>query len=162
MVLLSDTHVGDKARVLPPLLLERISAEKPDLILHAGDVTDPAVLEELEKMAPTLAVRGNVDKLTLPEEKVVEVEGIRVLLLHGHQFFTLNAHFLALKALEAGADVLVFGHTHRFYSDIVSLHGRRVWLVNPGSPTFPRYDDPSFAVLGVSGEGIDVKRIVLY
>lgn len=162
VVLVSDTHVGDKASALPPILLEKIAAEKPDYILHAGDVTDGSVLEELEDIAPTLAVRGNADGLSLPEEEVLEVGGFRIGLLHGHQFFSLNSYFLALKAIDMGVDVLVFGHTHRFYHDVASVHGRKVHLINPGSPVFPRYDHPSFAVLKLEGEEPAVKRVTLW
>lgn len=161
VALLSDTHVGDRAKSLPSILLEKIREEKPDLVLHAGDITSPAVLEALESIAPVVAVKGNVDHLPFPEEEIVEVEGLRVALVHGHQFFVLNSHFLTLKALDMDADVLVFGHTHRFYHEIVSVHGRKIHIINPGSPIFPRYDESSFVVLRM-GKEISVKRVKIW
>jgi len=155
----SDTHYGDKTGNLPSLLFQYLKKRTPDLILHAGDVTSHELLEELEKFAPVVAVRGNADHLSLPEEKVVDVGDIRIALLHGHQFFSLNSQFLTLKALDVGADVLIFGHTHRFYHDTHSIHGRRVVLLNPGSPAFPRMDSAGFAFLEVAGESIRVERV---
>jgi len=161
VAVLSDTHVGDKARALPPVLIEKMRNAEPELILHAGDVTDPSVLETLEEIAPVVAVRGNVDYLHLPEEETVEIDRIRIGLIHGHQLLSLNAQFLTLKALDMGVDLLVFGHTHRFYFDTFSLYGRKVYLLNPGSPTFPRWDNAGFVLLR-TGEEILVKRIKLW
>jgi len=161
ILLLSDTHVGDKAKSLPSVLLNKIHKENPDFILHAGDITSPSVLEILETIAPVVAVRGNMDPPLVPEEEVVEVDDLRVGLIHGHQFFVLNSHFLTLKALDMDVDVLVFGHTHRFYHEVTSFHGREIHIINPGSPLFPRYDEPSFAVLR-TGEEISVKRVKIW
>ncbi|WP_342764691.1 metallophosphoesterase [Thermococcus sp. Bubb.Bath] len=162
VAVVSDTHVGDKAKSLPIPFLNKLRASSPDLILHAGDITSHTVLEELEEITPVVAVRGNVDHLHLPEEKVVEVGDVSIGMVHGHQFFSLNSHFLALKAMDMGVDVLVFGHTHRFYFEPLSLHGRRVYLLNPGSPMFPRYDSPGFALLRTDGKEVDVRRIELW
>jgi len=161
IAVLSDTHVGDKAKALPPVLIEKIRSVKPDLILHAGDVTAPVVFEVLEEIAPVVAVRGNVDNLSLPEEEIVEADGVKIGMIHGHQVLSLNAQFLTLKALDMEVDLLVFGHTHRFYFDSFSLYGRRVYLLNPGSPTFPRWDDAGFVLLR-TGEELSVKRIKLW
>jgi len=154
-----DTHHGDKTKNLPSLLFQHLEEKKPDLILHTGDVTSHELLERLEDFAPVVAVRGNADHLNLPEERLIDVEDVSIGLLHGHQFFSLNAQFLTLKALDMGADVLIFGHTHRFYHDTYSVHGKRVVLLNPGSPTFPRMDTAGFAFLRVSGESVRVERI---
>ncbi|NJE49956.1 metallophosphoesterase [Thermococcus sp. 9N3] len=161
IAVLSDTHVGDKAKALPIPLLEKLEEINPELILHAGDVTSSEVLETLEEIAPVIAVRGNVDHLSLPEEETVEVEGMRIGVIHGHQLLSLNAQFLSLKALDMEVDLLVFGHTHRFYFDSFSVYGRRVYLLNPGSPTFPRWDEAGFAVLK-PGEEPTVRRVKLW
>ncbi|WP_457742348.1 metallophosphoesterase [Thermococcus sp.] len=161
IAVLSDTHVGDKAKALPIPLLEKLKKTKPELILHAGDITSPEVLETLEKIAPVVVVKGNVDYLSLPEEETVEVNGLRIGIIHGHQLLSLNAQFLTLKALDMNVDLLIFGHTHRFYFDSFGLYGRRVYLLNPGSPTFPRWDEPGFALLKPGREPA-VKRVKLW
>ncbi|ASJ01247.1 metallophosphoesterase family protein [Thermococcus gorgonarius] len=162
LAVVSDTHYGDKTKNLPIFLFDHLKEISPDMILHAGDITAPELLEKLEEIAPTLAVRGNVDRANLPEERVERFGDVSVGMVHGHQFVSLNAHFLTLKALEMDADVLVFGHTHKFYYDTYSLYGRRVHLLNPGSPVFPRFDSPGFAILEISGENISVRRIKLW
>ncbi len=154
-----DTHHGDKTRNLPSLLFHHLVERNPDLILHTGDVTSHELLERLEDFAPVIAVRGNADHLNLPEERTIDAEDIVIGLIHGHQFFSLNAQFLTLKALDMGVDVLIFGHTHRFYHDTYSVHGERVVLLNPGSPTFPRMDSAGFVLLKVNGESVGVERI---
>lgn len=163
IAVISDTHHGDRTNNLPFPLLKELERLGPDLILHAGDVTSAELLETLENFAPTIAVRGNADHLHLPEEEVVEVEDVRMGLLHGHQFISLNAQFLTLKALDMDVDVLIFGHTHRFYHDTHSLHGQKVVLLNPGSPTFPRMDSAGFVVLHVDRENVvKVERITFW
>lgn len=88
VAVVSDTHYGDKTRNLPTLLFEHLMKIQPELILHAGDITSPELLEKLEEIAPTLAVRGNVDRLNLPEEEVVEAEDVKIGMIHGHQLLS--------------------------------------------------------------------------
>ena len=61
ILLIADTHVGDRIKALEPKLFEAMVAEQPDLILHAGDIAVPSVVTELEKIAPVVAVQGNRD-----------------------------------------------------------------------------------------------------
>ncbi len=159
IAVISDTHHGDKTLNFPSTLFKYIQNREPELILHAGDVTSPELLERLEELAPVLAVRGNADHLNLPEESSLEVEDLRIGIVHGHQFLALNSQFLTYKAMDMGVDVLIFGHTHRFYSDVTSFHGSRILLLNPGSPTFPRMDAAGFALLTVSGTEARVERV---
>ncbi|NJE26741.1 metallophosphoesterase [Thermococcus sp. MV5] len=144
--ILSDTHYPDKTSYLPDLLFNVFKDEKVELILHAGDLTAPELLERFEEIAPIIAVRGNLDKPFLPEEKVLEIEGLRIGLLHGHRFLSLDEQTLKYKALEMGVDILIFGHTHRFFYKRYEYMGKEVILLNPGSPTIPRMSDPTFLV----------------
>lgn len=61
IAIIADTHVGDRIQQLEPTLMSALQNEKPDQILHAGDVSTPEVIEQLESLAPTLAVQGNRD-----------------------------------------------------------------------------------------------------
>ena len=58
IVILADTHVGDRTTVIEPALLRAIEAEQPDRVFHAGDVCTPEVIQELSQIAPTDAVQG--------------------------------------------------------------------------------------------------------
>jgi uncharacterized protein len=118
-------------RRLPRECLERL--ERADVILHAGDFVALAVLEGLRDVAPVEAVVGNMDEAALrellPERRVVEVEDVRIGLVHvpgpaAGRPERLVAAFPACAAV-------VYGHTH---VPAVSRH-REVWVLNPGSPT---------------------------
>jgi hypothetical protein len=128
VAVISDTHLPRGARRLPELCLERLSAA--DLILHAGDLTSVVALEELEALGPPVkAVLGNVDepalRARLPEERIVDVAGVRIGMRH------IPDPGEGLLARFPGCGAVVFGHTH------VPLVEERegVWLLNPGSPT---------------------------
>ncbi|AMM54433.1 metallophosphoesterase [Pyrococcus kukulkanii] len=152
---ISDTHFP-KA-YFPDKVKDFFKKKGVKYIVHAGDVQDKALIEILEEVAPVIAVKGNADSFKLPEEEVLRVFDWNILIIHGHQFLSLSSQNLVYKALEEGADILVFGHTHRPYYNEASYMGKRVILINPGSPTLPRLSEPSFAVLNLSKEDVDVK-----
>src|SRR5437868_6194911 len=84
LAIVSDTHCSS-ARRIPAGCLERLAAA--DLILHAGDFTEPVVLDELRALGPEVAaVHGNVDnaelRRTLPAARVVDAAGTRIALVH--------------------------------------------------------------------------------
>jgi uncharacterized protein len=104
-----------------------------DLVLHVGDFTAAAVLEELRALAPVAAVHGNMDEpalaAALPERLVVEAEGLRVGLVHDAG--PRRGRHERLRAAFPGCDLVVYGHSHE---SEVALAGE-TWIVNPGSPT---------------------------
>ena len=120
------------ARRLPEACLERLRAA--DLILHAGDLSTVAVLEELRGLGPPVhAVHGNADEPALrellPDELVVEAAGTRIGMTHVPGPAAGRAERLVGRF--PGCDAVVFGHTHLPEAE---RHGS-VWLLNPGSPT---------------------------
>jgi uncharacterized protein len=149
--ILADSHIPDRARVLPPRLLEIFRSEKVDAILHAGDICAPSVLQELEAIAPVHAVRGNRDIYTLrhlPAQIILPFAGYKVGMVHGHgrlhNYLSDKAHNLVFgiqedhykkRVIEAlpGVDVMVFGHLHRRIYEWVE----GVLLLNPGSACCP-------------------------
>ncbi|WP_461864768.1 YfcE family phosphodiesterase [Thermococcus sp.] len=158
----SDTHHGDKTRHIPSILFEKFEDEGVNLIIHAGDITSRELFERLKEIAPVVAVRGNADHLQLPEERIIDAEDLRIGVIHGDQFLGLNSQVLGYKALEMGVDVLIFGHTHRYFHDERIFHGRKIILLNPGSPTFPRMGSAGFALMRINGAEVRVKRIKLW
>lgn len=85
--LISDTHIPDRARQIPPNVLT--SFKDVDLIIHAGDLTTQSVIDELEKIAPVMAIQGNMDRvagLDLPKTRVIDVEGVRIGVAHGEVY----------------------------------------------------------------------------
>lgn len=133
LVLLSDTHVPKRARDLPPALWSAIDAA--DLVVHAGDWVDVALLDELEHRSRRLvAVFGNNDgpqlRARLPEVARAVVEGVRIAVVH--ETGVAARREVRMDAAFPDVDVLVFGHSHIPWHT-VSPAGLR--LINPGSPT---------------------------
>jgi putative phosphoesterase len=132
IAVISDTHMPRGARALPSACIERL--RRADLILHAGDLTGAAFLEELASLGPPVqAVAGNMDepavRRRLPEQRVVEAGGIRIGMVHVPGASTGRAGRLA--AWFPGCGAVIYGHTH--VAEVVR-HGE-TWLLNPGSPT---------------------------
>lgn len=136
-------------RRLPEACVERL--RRADLVLHAGDVVGAAFLEELRALGPpVVAVRGNMDdaslSASLPEERVVDVAGARIGLVHVPG--PAAGREARLAARFPGCDAVVYGHTH------VPQVDRRsgVWILNPGSPT-ERRRAPARSLLELRIEG---------
>ncbi|MBP6875313.1 MAG: metallophosphoesterase family protein [Candidatus Eisenbacteria bacterium] len=117
--LISDTH-----GLVRPEAIEALRGS--DLILHAGDVGTPEVLEKLRALAPVVAVRGNADRgawaQELPVTTTVEAGRVLIHLLH-------DRHALDISAAKAGIAAVVSGHSH--YPTIRRKDG--VLWINPGS-----------------------------
>lgn len=130
-------------------------------ILHAGDVQEPAIITELEVIAPVTAVFGNVDgwelRQRLPEVATLELEGVALTVVHGHQWGSPRVKDLLEAYPDAG--VIVYGHTHK---PLVERHGGTL-VVNPGSAGPQRFGRPvTVAVLSLEqGEAPDVRLVPL-
>jgi putative phosphoesterase len=126
--LISDTH-----GLLRPQALRAL--EGSDLIVHAGDVGDPKILEALKTLAPVFAVRGNVDTeewaLALPESEVIETDAATIYVLH-------DARALDLDPAAAGFQIVVSGHSHK--PSRTERGG--VLFLNPGSAGPRRFNLP--------------------
>lgn len=141
--LISDTHIPDHVKELPLQLREVFRGV--DLILHAGDIYIPLVLDELELIAPVLAVEGDDDPYETKNDKrvkwnqVITVEGVSVRLMHDKLWASVPHLQGFTKTVnpqhKSTPDVIVFGHTHA-----AALEKKdHLLLVSPGSATFPHY-----------------------
>lgn len=132
LLLVADTHVPRRARMLPAAV--RRAASEVDLIVHAGDWVEAAVLDELSALGPVLGVWGNNDgddlRTRLPEVARAEIEGVRMVVVH--ETGAAAGREKRMDAAFPDTDLLVFGHSHIPW-DTVSPGGLR--LLNPGSPT---------------------------
>jgi uncharacterized protein len=126
--LISDTH-----GLLRPEAVEALRGS--ELIIHAGDVGEPEILDALRAVAPVVAVRGNVDTAdwaqALPETAVAQTDGALIYILHD-----LNG--LDLNPLAAGFQVVVSGHSHK----PGSYQRESVLYINPGSAGPRRFQLP--------------------
>ena len=144
VVVIADTHIPRRARSLPEELIPYL--ERADLILHAGDLIEPSLLQELAIYAPVRAVKGNVDPSdsNLPETLEFDFGGARMAMIHDSG--RKEGRRRRLKKRFPDARVVVFGHSHvPFLEDEDGL-----LLLNPGSPTDKRWQPcHTFALLRV-------------
>lgn len=148
IAIISDTHGR-----LRPEAAERL--EGADCILHAGDLDSAGVLEDLDRIAPVYAVRGNNDwgiwAQELPRVLRTQLGGVGFCMAHRREDVPWDL---------TGVDVVVCGHTHRYEEERVL---GRLWL-NPGSCSFPRPwgARPTLAILDAAEDGtFSVRRVAL-
>lgn len=139
--MISDTH----SRRLQDVVVDELA--RADVILHAGDVTDQSVLDDLQQFAPVYAVRGNNDvTLDLPDTRQFDVAGVRVAMIHDSGARTGRER--RMKKLFPDAHVVIFGHSHIPWNT-EGVDGQL--LFNPGSPTQRRRQPvATYGVLDVS------------
>jgi uncharacterized protein len=137
---ISDTH-----GLLRPEVFEVFG--DVDHILHGGDVGPVAILDELGTIAPVTAVYGNTDdwdvRSRLPQVARLELDGFTIVVTHGDQFGTPTPD--KLQAAFPGAEIIVFGHTHR---PVLTLVDVVVTVMNPGGAGARRFKlPPSVGIL---------------
>jgi putative phosphoesterase len=152
--LISDTHIPVRARSIPKRVFEVF--EKADFIVHAGDLVDMSVIDELEQLAPVLAVYGNMDgpevRGKLPKINSVKIFEWKIGVMHDPgALFGMSKMREIVK--QNGFNVLVYGHTH---NSSIKWEGD-ILFINPGSPTNPIPPfiiKPSVGLLRVAKEKI--------
>lgn len=165
---LADTHIPDRVGGLHPEIIPTFQQCKVDLVIHAGDISIPAVLEKLKTVAPVEAVQGNRDwwrMKALPASKIITIKEVKLLITHGHgHFFSYLwdkvPHWLLgyrferfvrkFSRMQQDFDIVIFGHSHRPENRWVN--GRLYF--NPGSAYDPlrNQSGPSIGMIEI-GEG---------
>lgn len=153
VAVVADTHHSFKWL---PFAAERLG--KVDLLFHLGDFCVDA--EQVSKAlgdVPYVTVRGNNDAFgTAPLLRVERVEDVWIMLVHGHEFYTVGQ--MVQKAEENHCSAVLFGHTHL---PLLQASGELL-VINPGSLSLPRRGkSPSCALLEVEGKDINVTMITL-
>ena len=144
--IISDTH-----GLLRPEVLQNLRT--CSVILHAGDVDSPDILDELRVLGAIYVVRGNNDfghwARNLSRTLVFCIEGVRFFMVHDRR---------DAGRLSTDADVVVFGHTHQYYQETVD---GKLWL-NPGSCGYSRWGTPvTMAIMEIDKGDYTVKQIIL-
>lgn len=158
-LILADTHIPRFRPQLPAELTAHLA--RCDIVLHAGDVTDPDVLDRLAAHAPVLAVAGNMDGPEVAawgacERLEVEVGGVAVAMIHDAG--PSRGRPARLRRWFPAAELVVYGHSH--IPEIVRDDGRT--LVNPGSPTWKRRQPhPTLAVATLAPGRVAVRIVEL-
>ena len=145
---ISDTH-GHISSAIPKAFKDA------GLIIHAGDIGDETVLDRLSKIAPVVAVRGNMDfghwARRLPETEIIEMDQMALFVVH-------IADRLDPDSVGAGFKAVISGHTHR--PDVYEKKG--VTFINPGSASYPKFGSPgSAALIHINDDDLSVKLIHL-
>lgn len=137
--LISDSHIPDAAKFLPQQVFKAFDGV--DLILHAGDIYQLSVLNELGKTAMVYAARGNGDyhlphDPRIKESHVLALKGMKLGLTHSVEFPEppwCSLERAMQRDFGGPMDILVGGHTHQAMIE----RYRGILIINPGSPTLP-------------------------
>jgi len=149
IVVLADTH----SRMLPGQVAHDLS--QCDLIIHAGDICDENMLQEIENLNDVEAVYGNMDNSVLrdrlPQRLVLRCEGVRIGVVHGDGAPDQLLDHIQEEFEAEDVDVVIFGHSHEPMNKKI---GERLFF-NPGSPNdniFAPYC--SYGILEIDGNHI--------
>lgn len=149
LLIFSDSH-GDTGT-----MLDVAQRERPDEIIHLGDcLRDAQTLSFAVPEVHLVTVPGNCDGWTRERSSLVlQREGARILLGHGHQWQVKSGSSLAVAAArEAGADILLYGHTHR----AVCRREGALWVLNPGT-VGGCWAPPTYGLILLEGDAVDCK-----
>lgn len=153
--IVSDTHWQVADDPLPPELF--IALKGVDLMLHAGDLVSPEIIDRLGEIAPVQAVAGNMDsaevRQRLPAKRSVDIEKIRLGLVHGWGPPEGLPHRVMGEFSEDVA-VVIFGHSHHPYQEWID--GRL--LFNPGSLLEDRFSPGrSYGLMTVHDDRVEAE-----
>jgi hypothetical protein len=148
ILIVSDTH-----RKNENYLKAVESAGKLDLVIHLGDVegSEYVILNAVE--CPVEMVAGNNDFFSdLPSEKILQIGKYSVMITHGHRYYIgMGNEMLKKEAIANGADIVMYGHTHKPVIDI----SKNIIAINPGSLSYPRQENrkPSYIIMDIDSDG---------
>ncbi len=151
VLIISDTHGKHEN------FLKVVEREAPiDLLIHCGDIETGEYTVSAAAECKTEMVLGNNDFFSgLPKERIFELGGKVVWLTHGHTYYvSMNLATLKEEAMHKGADVVMFGHTHK-----PTLEYGEVLCINPGSISYPRQSDKkaSYMICTIENDQWDIK-----
>jgi len=164
--LISDTHIAFTSEKLPPQIKDAFRGV--ELILHAGDIWIPRVLDELETIAPVKAAWGDDDlqedlgsDRRMIKGRALFLDGVTLWLTHikPHYELLVPEEEDSSPGSENPPDVAVYGHTHVGRVE----HFKGVLLVNPGSATWPRYIQQlgTVALLSINSGEVEARIVQL-
>lgn len=148
IMILSDSHMMPKSN-----LLTLLKQNDVDYYIHCGDIFMPYDNINLNNF---YLVRGNNDYAKINDELFITIDNLKFYIVHGHRYDVYyNTDYLYNAALEKGADVVCFGHTHQPY---LKQH-KNLIMINPGSVSYPRgqYRSPTYCIFDTQN-----KKVVFY
>ncbi len=150
---ISDTHLTKVNRDLEELAKK---LKGVDILIHLGDIVSGEVLDFLENLFQVKAVLGNMDSFELssrlPEKLVIEIEGVKLGLIHGEGPPWGIEERVASKFGEEKLSAILFGHTHNPVNRVIN----GVLFFNPGSPTDKVYaKENTYGILKIGNGSIE-------
>lgn len=147
ILIVSDTHRKNDNYFK---LVERVH---PDMVIHCGDSEGSEYALSQAAGCPVQIVMGNNDFFCdLPRELEFTVEGLRIWVTHGHNYYvSMNLETIKNEARHRGVDVVMFGHTHRPYLE----ESDDLVVLNPGSLSYPRQEGrkATYAMMEIDKQG---------
>lgn len=154
---ISDTHIPDRCLHIPDAILDAF--KQVDMIMHAGDLVNLKVVEELKSVCPKVeAVSGNMDQQAVlkkfPQKQIFNIEGVKVGLMHGWGAPVNLIKILKDAFKEDKPDIIIFGHSHKPMNEYID----GVLFFNPGSATEYLTEPASYGTIEIN-KGINAKII---
>lgn len=132
-----------------------------DMVIHLGDVEGSEYTIQNAVSCPVEMVAGNNDFFSdLPSEKIFRIGKYNVMITHGHRYYIgMGSEMLKREAIVQGADIVMYGHTHRPVIDVCS----NITAINPGSLSYPRQENrkPSYIIMETDAKG-DAHFVIKY
>jgi len=143
---ISDTHISDRGEHLPRIIMDAF--KQVDLIIHAGDIVNLGVIDELKSVcSKVVVVAGNMDqeavKNKYPIKQVLDILGYRVGLMHGAGPALNLVELLKSSFKEDDCDLIIFGHSHKPMNEWID----EVLFFNPGSVTDRASEYNSYGII---------------
>jgi uncharacterized protein len=160
IIVISDTHIPDRAESLPLKLLDEI--KNADMVIHAGDFVSLEFLNDLKSLCNNIkAVWGNMDppeiKKMLPQKGIFKVGDYRIGVVHGYGAPNKMLELLNTEFKNDKLDIIIFGHSH---SALNEKRGSTLFF-NPGSPTDKILAaDNTYGIIEIDG-GIQAKVVTI-
>lgn len=141
IIIVSDTHRKNYN------YFKVVDMHKPDMVIHCGDVEGGEYALMKEAGCPVHIVLGNNDFFSdLPRELELDIEGRKVWVTHGHNYYvSMGNETIKKEAIARGVDIVMYGHSHRPVVDISD----DIIALNPGSLSYPRQEGrkPSYIIM---------------
>ncbi len=148
ILIISDTHRKNENYLK---LVETLGIL--DMVIHLGDVEGSEYTIQEAVNCPVEMVAGNNDFFSdLPSEKIFRIGKYNVMITHGHRYYIgIGSEMLKREAVAEGADIVMYGHTHRPVIDI----SKDIIAINPGSLSYPRQENrkPSYIIMETDAQG---------
>jgi hypothetical protein len=148
ILIISDTHRKNDNYLK---IIDEVG--KLDRVIHLGDVEGSEYVIQEAAGCPVDIVAGNNDFFSdLPSEKILQIGQYNVMITHGHRYYIgMGNEMLKREAIAQGADIVMYGHTHRPVIDI----SPNIIAINPGSLSYPRQENhkPSYIIMEINASG---------